>query len=99
VDGENPAMPFTYQSGEEIQKGDCVLFHGEPGEIEFVADARIGDPAMDWYVEEHDVGTNLPQNEVKRAILSQPGKPFLTKVQSISIYSLGVEHVAPSWVL
>jgi hypothetical protein len=30
-------MPFTYQSGEEIQRGDRVLFHDEPGEIEFVA--------------------------------------------------------------
>ena len=49
-------MAFTYQSGEEIKKGDHVLFHGEPGEIEFVADALIGDPAMDWYVEEHGGG-------------------------------------------
>ena len=37
-------------------KGDRVLFHDEPGEIEFVADALIGDPAMDWYVEEHGGG-------------------------------------------
>jgi hypothetical protein len=35
---ENPALPFTYQSGEEIKKGDRVLFHGEQGEIEFVVD-------------------------------------------------------------
>jgi hypothetical protein len=41
-----------YQSGEEIKKGDRVLFHDEPGEIEFEADALIGDPAMDWYIEE-----------------------------------------------
>ena len=47
-----PTMPFTYQSGEEIQRGDRVLFHDEPGEIEFVAEELIGDPAMDWYVEE-----------------------------------------------
>ena len=53
---ENPALPFTYESGEEIKKGDRVLFHDEPGEIEFVADALIGDPAMDWYVEEHGGG-------------------------------------------
>jgi hypothetical protein len=45
-----------YQSGEEIKKGDRVLFHGEPGEIEFVADALIGDPAMDWYIEEKGGG-------------------------------------------
>jgi hypothetical protein len=27
-----------------------VLFHGDLGEIEFVADALIGDPATDWCV-------------------------------------------------
>ena len=31
-------MPFFYSSGEEIAKGDRVLLHGEPGEIELVAD-------------------------------------------------------------
>jgi hypothetical protein len=31
-------MPFFYSSGEEIRKGDRVLLHGEPGEIELVAD-------------------------------------------------------------
>jgi hypothetical protein len=32
------AMPFFYSSGEQIRKGDRVLLHGEPGEIELVAD-------------------------------------------------------------
>jgi hypothetical protein len=49
-------MPFTYRSGEEIKAGDRVLFHGEPGEIEFVAAALSGDAAMDWYVEEYGAG-------------------------------------------
>jgi hypothetical protein len=40
-------MPLTYRSGEEIKKGDRVLFHGEPGEIEFVVESVVGDPAMD----------------------------------------------------
>jgi hypothetical protein len=53
---ENPLVPFKYHSGEEIKKGDRVLFNGEPGEIEFVADALIGDAAMDWYIEEHGGG-------------------------------------------
>jgi hypothetical protein len=43
---------FKYQSGEEIMQGDQVTFHGEPGEIEFVAEQLVGDPAMDWYVQE-----------------------------------------------
>jgi hypothetical protein len=45
-------MPLTYRSGEEIKKGDRVLFHGEPGEIEFVVENVVGDPAVDWYVKE-----------------------------------------------
>ena len=46
-------MPFMYQSGEPIRKGDRVLFHSEPGEIEFVVDKLVGEPAMDWYMGEY----------------------------------------------
>lgn len=45
-------MPLKYQSGEAILGGDQVLFHGEPGEIEFVVDGLEGDPAKDWYMEQ-----------------------------------------------
>ena len=31
-------MPFFYQSGEQIKRGDRVRLHGELGEIELVAD-------------------------------------------------------------
>jgi len=41
-------MPFFYSSGEDIRKGDRVLVHGEPGEIEFVADPVLN--PEDWYV-------------------------------------------------
>jgi hypothetical protein len=41
-------MRFFYHSGEEIRKGDKVLLHGEPGEIEFVAD--LTDNSDDWFV-------------------------------------------------
>ncbi|HWY07188.1 MAG TPA: hypothetical protein VNY24_10020 [Candidatus Acidoferrales bacterium] len=49
-------MKFKYKSGEEIKKGDRVLFHGEPGGVEFVVEERSGDPAMDWYIEEFGGG-------------------------------------------
>ena len=52
-------MPFTYTSGEEIKKGDRVMFHGEPGEIEFVADPLISDPQTDWYVQKHGGGVMI----------------------------------------
>jgi hypothetical protein len=38
--------------GEVIIKGDRVLFHGEPGEIEFIVDRIVGDPDLDWYMEQ-----------------------------------------------
>jgi hypothetical protein len=41
---------FTYLTGEEVLAGDRVLYHGEPGEIEFVIAEPTGDPAMDWYL-------------------------------------------------
>jgi hypothetical protein len=49
-------VPFKYQSGAEIKKGDRVLLHGEPGEIEFVADPLIDDPETEWYVQEYGGG-------------------------------------------
>ncbi len=64
-------MPFRYQSGEEIKKGDRVLFHGEPGEIEFVADPLIADPETEWYVKEFGGGAMVVEPKVfGRAFLS-----------------------------
>jgi hypothetical protein len=45
-----------YRSGEEIRKGDKVLFHGEPGEIEFIVHKLAEDPTNDWYMKEHGPG-------------------------------------------
>ena len=68
-------MAFTYESGEAIRKGDRVLFHGEPGEVEFVADALTGDAAMDWYIKEHGGGVMII--EPKRF-----GRVFLHETES-----------------
>jgi len=38
---------LKYRSGEEVKKGDRVLFHGNPSEIEFVA-PDLNDPKMEW---------------------------------------------------
>ena len=43
--------PPTYLSGDKIQPGDHVLYHGERGRIEFVAIAE--DPDAKWYFEEY----------------------------------------------
>ena len=49
----HPMSP-TYSSGEEIQSGDRVLYHGEPSQVEFVASR--GDPETGWYVEQFGGG-------------------------------------------
>jgi hypothetical protein len=49
-------MALRYQSGEEIRKGDQVLWHGDPGEIEFVADPLVKDSATEWYLKEYGPG-------------------------------------------
>lgn len=45
-------MVVRYESEIEIRKGDCVLLHDEPGEIEFVA-AEPGDAETDRYVRQY----------------------------------------------
>jgi hypothetical protein len=52
------SMILKYQTGEEIHKGDRVLFHREPGRIELVA-AEPGDAETDWYVEEYGGGVMI----------------------------------------
>src|ERR1700730_13205777 len=44
-----------YRSGEEIKKGDRVLFHGNPAEIELVA-FDPNDPQQAWHVNEFGGG-------------------------------------------
>ena len=42
---------LKYRSGEQIQKGDHVLFHGNPATVELVALDR-NHPEHAWYVQE-----------------------------------------------
>ena len=55
-------MPFFYQSGQQIDRGDQVLLHGEPGEIEFIADPM--DDPDDWYVKEYGGGVMIAEPKV-----------------------------------
>ena len=48
-------MPLKYQTGQEIIKGDRVLFHLKPAVIELVA-TDPDDLAQRWYVEEDGGG-------------------------------------------
>jgi hypothetical protein len=57
-------VKFKYKSGEEIKKGDQVRFHGESGQIEFVAEELTGDPEMDWLVKEFGGGVMVREPKV-----------------------------------
>ncbi len=61
-------MTFKYQSGVEIKKGDRILFHGEPGQIEIVA-AELGNPETDWFVEEYGGGVMVLENVAGRTFI------------------------------
>ena len=68
-------MPLNYMPGEEIRTGDRVRFHGEPGEIELVADPTIADPETDWYVQEYGGGVmvlELQRRHFGRVFLPEP---------------------------
>ena len=48
-----------------------MIFHGEPGEIEFVADPLVNDPETEWYVQEYGGGAMVVEPKVfGRAFLS-----------------------------
>jgi len=47
---EMAIIVLKYRSGEEIRKGDHVLFHGNPAEVELVA-CDLNDPEAAWYIQ------------------------------------------------
>jgi hypothetical protein len=57
-------MTFKYMTGEDVQKGDYVRFHGDPGRVEFVAESLIGDPEIEWHVKEFGGGVMILEPKV-----------------------------------
>jgi hypothetical protein len=66
-------LSFKYQSGEEIRKGDKVLFYGNSAEVEFVAEPP-GDNKTEWYVQEFGGGVMIKEPR-------EFGKAFLTQTE------------------
>lgn len=62
-------MPLKYQSGEEIKKGDRVLFHGEPARIELVA-SEPGDSETDWFIREYGGGVMILEGVAGRTFIT-----------------------------
>jgi hypothetical protein len=64
-------MPFFYQSGEQARQGDRVRLHGEPGEIEFVADP-VEHPG-NWLIAEFGRGVMIVEPKVfGRVFINDP---------------------------
>ena len=63
-------MPLTYLSGPEIQPGDHVRYHGEPGRIEFLA--KSGDPQTGWYFDQFGAGCMLVTPGFGRVFVNKP---------------------------
>jgi len=61
-------MIFRYRTGEEIQKGDRILFHREPGRIELVA-SELGDPEIDWYIQQYGRGVVIIERVAGRTFI------------------------------
>ena len=54
---------FKYESGEKVEAGDTILFHGEPGTVLFVVIQKTGDAALDWYLEQWPSGGFMIETE------------------------------------
>jgi hypothetical protein len=51
-------MPLRYRSGEEIHKGDRVLFHQNPATVELVAISPT-DSETSWLLQEYGGGVMI----------------------------------------
>jgi hypothetical protein len=61
---------MVFPTGEEIQKGDRVLLHGEPGEVELVLDGENN--PEDWPAAQYGRGIMIREPKVF-------GRLFLTE--------------------
>ena len=47
---------FHYLSGHEVQAGDQITYHDDAGKVEFIVAEAVGDPVLDWYLEQFPGG-------------------------------------------
>lgn len=66
-------MPLTYETGKEIQKGDHVTFHGNPGQIELVGDPDAAESATKWYLEEYGPGVLVNEERLGHTYVTPDG--------------------------
>jgi hypothetical protein len=79
---------LKYRSGEEIKKGDRVLFHGNPAEVELVA-FDPNEPEHVWYVQEFGSGVMILDRIVS-------GRTFIATDQLKRLRGFGICRVRES---
>ncbi len=79
---ERPVV-LKYKSGEQIMKGDRVLFHGETGHIELVA-SELGDPETDWLIHEHGGGVMVLERVSGRTFVRADQLPDCEDLEFVS---------------
>jgi hypothetical protein len=52
-----------------MRKGDRVLFHREPGQIEFVV-SSLGNPETDWFMQEYGGGVMILERVSGRTFIT-----------------------------
>jgi len=75
------SIVLKYRSGEEIRKGDHVLFHGNPAEIELVA-SNSNDPEAAWYIKEYGGGVIVSDPMVSCRTFIRKGRSTNTRIWS-----------------
>jgi hypothetical protein len=49
-------VSFAYPSGEVINSGDRIRYHGEDGYVDFVVTQDVVQPDLAWYLEQFSSG-------------------------------------------
>jgi hypothetical protein len=65
-------MSFRYATGEEVQPGDRILYHGQPGLVEFIAEA--GDAETGRYVTQFGGGFMIVASGFGLVFISGPNE-------------------------
>jgi hypothetical protein len=55
-EGRSSVTTLIYVTGEAIQAGDRVRYHGEQGRVDFVVTDSAGQASLDWYLREFPGG-------------------------------------------
>ncbi len=81
---EEPLV-LKYQSGEEIRRGDRVLFHREPAEVEFVVNELTGDEGFDGYMFEYGGGVVIREaNDPNTVFIDTESLPDTEDLEFVS---------------